>query len=89
MNLQASRGRLAPDDSIAALRSFFAGQNLELAEQWLEAAQAYKEVLRSANSRAPTTAAAEKLKALLKAHPEARGGVQAAPPAPQSPATPR
>lgn len=82
MQAQAARGRPPQDDAVAALRSFFAAQNLELAEQWAEAAQAYREVLRSPSTRAPVAAAAEKLKALVKAHPEAH-------PAPLSPgATP-
>lgn len=70
MNSRATRGRPSQDDTLNALRSFFAGQNFELAEQWLDAAQAYKEVLRASSRRAPTAAAAEKLKALVKAHPE-------------------
>ena len=73
VNLLAARGRGAPDDAITALRAFFAAQNLESAEQWADAAQTYKEVLRSSIPRAPTAAAAEKLKALTKAHPEVQG----------------
>jgi hypothetical protein len=73
MNLQLARGRSAPDDAVMALRAFFAAQNFELAEQWADAAQTYKEVLRASSPRAPTAAAAEKLKALVKAHPEAAG----------------
>jgi len=68
--LQPARARPAEDDSIPALRAFFAAQNLELAEQWAAAASAYKEVLLASSPRAPIAAAAEKLKALAKAHPE-------------------
>ena len=69
--IQGNSGRHTEDDALAALRSFFTAQNLELAEEWLEAAQAYKLVLRSASRRAPIQPAADRLKALVKEHPEA------------------
>ena len=68
--IQANTGRRLDDDTLTALRSFFAAQNLELAEQWADAAQTYKLVLRSASRRAPIVPAADRLKALTKAHPE-------------------
>jgi hypothetical protein len=58
-------------DLAGALRAFIAGQNMELAEQWADAVQSYKSVLRCTNERAPTRDAAERLKALTKSHPEA------------------
>lgn len=69
--IQANTGRRIEDDTLTALRSFFTAQNLELAEQWADAAQAYKAVLRSASRRAPIKPAADRLKALVKEHPEA------------------
>jgi hypothetical protein len=47
-----------------ALRSYLAGQNLELAEQWSDAAAAYKRVLLCTSDLAPVADAAERLKAL-------------------------
>ena len=58
------------DDTVMALRAFFTGQNLELAEQWTQAASAYLMVLQSASPRAPIQAAADRLKDLNKKHPE-------------------
>jgi hypothetical protein len=58
------------DDLVTALRSYLAGQNLELAEQWMDAAAAYKQVLLSTSARAPIADAAERLKALKNEHPE-------------------
>ncbi|MEA3209105.1 MAG: hypothetical protein QOE70_2162 [Chthoniobacter sp.] len=69
--LQGLAGRIGQDDALPALRSFFAAQNLELAEQWTDAVQAYKAVLQAVSERAPIKAAAERLKALTKEHPEA------------------
>lgn len=66
----ATYGRQS-DEALIALRAYFTGQNFELAEQWREAAQSYKSVLGSASDRAPVKPAAERLKALLKEHPEA------------------
>ena len=71
-------------ETVSALRSFFAGQNLELAEQWVDAAQAYKAVLRSTGERIPTKPAAERLKALTKEHPEAVAAPQEPAPHPPS-----
>jgi hypothetical protein len=58
------------DDLTSALRSYLAGQNFELAEQWMDAAAAYKQVLLSTAERAPIADAAERLKILKKEHPE-------------------
>lgn len=71
------------NDLLMALRSFFAGQNFELAELWAEAAQAYKSVLTSSSEMAPITAAAERLKVLTKEHPEALASPAARPPFPR------
>lgn len=60
----------AEDETVGALRSFLTAQNLELAEQWRDAADAYKAVLRSTGVRIPVKPAAERLKALSKEHPE-------------------
>jgi hypothetical protein len=59
------------DETVIALRAFFAGQNMELAEQWAEAGQLYKQVLQSASARAPVKPAAERLKLIAKEHPDA------------------
>lgn len=59
------------DETLAAIRSYLAGKNSELAEQWTDAVLAYKVVLRSTARRAPVQAAAECIKAIAKAHPEA------------------
>lgn len=60
----------AEDETVSALRSFFTAQNLELAEQWRDAADAYKSVLRCTGARVPVKPAAERLKALTKEHSE-------------------
>src|SRR5205085_7161899 len=70
-SMQVTSGGRSGDDTLNALRAFFTAQNLELAEQWTEAVQAYKSVLQSASERAPVQAAAERLKALAKEHPDA------------------
>ena len=68
--LQTNGGRRSEDDALMALRSFFTAQNLELAEQWPEAVQSYKAVLQCASPRAPIKPAAERIKVLVKEHPE-------------------
>lgn len=73
------------NETVTALRSFFAAQNFELAEQWPDAIQAYKAVLRSTGERVPTKPAAERLKALVKEHPEAAAQVPASLPDPRRP----
>lgn len=70
----AQRSGQKEDETISAIRFYLAGKNSELAEQWADAVQAYKNVLRSAASRAPIQAAAESIKAIAKAHPEAVAG---------------
>ncbi len=59
------------NDDMSAISSFLTGKNSELAEQWLDALLAYKNVLRSTAKRAPIQAAAERIKEISKAHPEA------------------
>jgi hypothetical protein len=73
--LQAGRSFKGEDprgdaELMEALRSYLAGQNLELAEQWSDAAAAYKRVLLCTSDLAPVADAAERLKALKKEHPE-------------------
>ena len=68
--IQQNGVRRIEDDTLIALRSFFAAQNFELAEQWADAARAYKTVLQSTSVRAPIKPAADRLKALTKQHPE-------------------
>ena len=81
-------GRGVEDETVSALKSFFAAQNLELAEQWADAAQAYKTVLRSTGERIPIKSAADRLKVLAKKHPEAVAAParESAPPFPRRPA---
>jgi hypothetical protein len=76
-------GRLTPDDTMTALRAFFAAENFELAEQWADAIQSYKSVLRSASLRAPTKPAAERVKVLVEKHgaPPISTDLPAVPPA--------
>ena len=76
--LAAARGSVPKEDeTITAIRSYLVGKNLELAEQWADAVQAYKSVLRSPVPRAPIQAAADSIKAIAKAHPDAvTGGSQ-------------
>lgn len=59
------------DDTRTGIHSFFAAQNFELAELWLEAVDSYRAVLRCASHRVPVAEAAERIKAILKDHPEA------------------
>ena len=66
----AGENQRQPDETLTALRAFFAGQNLELAEQWAEAAESYRAVLRCVSERVPIKPAAERLKVLAKEHPE-------------------
>ena len=73
------------NETVIALRSFFAAQNFELAEQWTDAIQAYKAVLRSTGERVPTKPAAERLKALTKEHPEAAAQAPTSSPEPRRP----
>ena len=68
------------NETVSALRSFFAAQNFELAEQWPDAVQAYKAVLRSTGENIPVKPAAERLKALAKEHPEAAAAAPATSP---------
>ena len=58
-------------DAAVSIRAFLGGQNFEAAEQWADAASAYKTVLRRAVERTPITEAAERIKTLKKEHPEA------------------
>ncbi|HEV7401729.1 MAG TPA: hypothetical protein VGO11_02340 [Chthoniobacteraceae bacterium] len=60
-----------PDDAVSALHAFLAAQNLELGEQWPEAAHLYREVLQNPSARAPVKAATERLKAMKQEHPDA------------------
>lgn len=69
--MQSAVGGRSENDALTALRAYFTAQNLELAEQWADAAQNYKTVLRCVSPRAPIKPAAERIKALAKAHPEA------------------
>ena len=64
---------LLPRDSdlTTALHSYLAAQNFELAEQWSDAVQSYKLVLRSTSELAPIKESADRLKALAKGHSEA------------------
>ena len=80
-------GRGVEDETVSALRAFFAAQNLELAEQWADAAQAYKTVLRGTGERIPIKAAADRLKVLAKEHPDAVAtpARESAPPLPRLP----
>ena len=67
----AQRSGQKEDEAIPAIRSYLAGKNSELAEQWADAVLAYKTVLRSTATRAPIQAAAESIKVIAKAHPKA------------------
>lgn len=55
----------------AAISDYLAAQNFESAEQWPEAVQSYKGVLRRFGDLVPTKQAAERLRLLKQQHPEA------------------
>lgn len=67
-------------DAITAIRSYFTGQNFELAEQWDDAALAYKAVLSTGAELGPIKAATERLKMLAKEHPKRTGSQDIAAP---------
>lgn len=69
-NLYPNGSPQRASDDIAAIRSFIAGQNFELAEQWTDAMIAYKTVLSTAAEQGPVKDAADRLKALAKDHPK-------------------
>jgi hypothetical protein len=69
--MEGRYGRAPADDSATAIRAYFVAQNFELAEMWKDAADSYRSVLRSTSQRAPIAEAAERLKKLIKEHPEA------------------
>jgi hypothetical protein len=70
-SMEQTRGGLPGKiKEISAVRSYLAGQNFELAEQWKDAASAYKAVLAAAIEGAPVNESADRLKALSKEHPE-------------------
>jgi hypothetical protein len=69
--LAADQEQTPQRKTLEALTNFFAGQNLELAEQWTDAIESYKAVLKNPTERSPVAAAAERIKAILKAHPQA------------------
>jgi hypothetical protein len=74
-------------DLAGALRAYIAGQNMELADQWVEAMQSYKTVLRSTSERAPTKQAAERVKVLASEHADLfKPAPPATPPATGAPA---
>jgi hypothetical protein len=58
------------EDAISAVRLYLKGENFEAAGLWIKAAAAYKSVLAMAIENAPVAAAAARLRALAKAHPE-------------------
>lgn len=58
-------------EELRGVRVLITAQNLENAEQYVEAARSYKEVLGCIGDLVPTDAAAERLKPLKKEHPEA------------------
>jgi hypothetical protein len=60
---------LSGTDAISSLRSFLAGKNFELAEQWTDAALSYKAVLRGSIESTLIEDAALRLKTLAKEHP--------------------
>jgi hypothetical protein len=73
-------GRPAVDETATAIRAYFVAQNFELAEMWKDAADSYRSVLRSASQRAPIAEAADRLKKLIKEHPEANTSTAIQPP---------
>jgi hypothetical protein len=68
--MEGRYGRPQGDETATAIRAYFVAQNFELAEMWKDAADSYRSVLRSTSQRAPITDAAERLKKLIKEHPE-------------------
>ena len=70
--LRSPRGK----DAAASVRAFLAGQNFEAAEQWKDAVVFYNTVLRRAVARTPIHEAAERIKAIRRAHPQAFISIQ-------------
>jgi hypothetical protein len=58
-------------EDFRAVKAFLTAQNLEKAELYTEAAEAYRSVLSCIGDYAPVDAAADRLKAIRKDHPEA------------------
>lgn len=73
------------DETLQAIRSYLIGRNFETAEQWGDAIQSYKAVLRSTSGRAPIKEAADRLKAIAKEHPDAAVPQAVTPPAGAAP----
>ena len=69
-NVFPNGSRPRAGDDIAAIRSYLAGQNFELAELWPDAILAYKAVLSTGAELGPIKDAVERLKVLAKEHPE-------------------
>ena len=73
------------DEALQAIRAYFIGRNFETAEQWADAIQSFKTVLRSTSGRAPIKEASERLKTLTKEHPDATPPQPVVPPAGATP----
>ncbi len=74
------QNRLGDGDAVNAIRSFLAGQNYELAEQWTDAITAYRAVLATTTEIGPIKEAAGRLKVLTKEHGANGDGPTAASP---------
>ncbi|HEY2344047.1 MAG TPA: hypothetical protein VGH90_13480 [Chthoniobacteraceae bacterium] len=61
----------ADDESLQSLKTFLSAENLERAEQFSQAMEAYREIVASVGEFVPTEAAAKRLSVLRKNHPEA------------------
>ena len=73
------------DEALQAIRAYFIGRNFETAEQWADAIQSFKTVLRSTSGRAPIKEASERLKTLTKEHPDVTPPQPVVPPAGATP----
>jgi hypothetical protein len=64
------------DEQMMAVKQYLTAQNFELAEQYRDAVRGYSSVLQHVTARIPVKEAAERLKALRAAHPEAFEAVE-------------
>lgn len=84
-----ARAGLSDGDEVRAIKSYLTGQNMERAEQFTEAAAAYRSVLSCIGELVPVDAAADRLKALKREHPESLNGPAAPPDRPVTPGAQR
>ncbi len=68
---QAGDPSSAASERMTAIKAYLVGRNMELAGQYRDAVQSYRQVLNQLGENLPTKEAGERLQALQKEHPEA------------------